>query len=242
LAIPRRAAIATVLSCMTVRDLGRALAADESVALDALLKDPFNARPRSMMNYAPLIPGDYYFTFGTVPPRSISQAATKQPEWNAFGACVDNSCTYVPIAQRYAGYTKYEPRLSRGLRDYQSLGFSIKRQDWPMVAAAVVPIEQGIMATPTVDALLKAGLLAPQMLVSPNNLRERRDVALATFYVNEVDFAIREIRKAASVRDAEAAMAAWQFGADSWNSYLSVINPRIVPKVGEPLEPIQTRL
>ena len=96
LAIPRRAAIAAVLSCMTVRDLGRALAADESVALDALLKDPFNARPRSMMNYAPLIPGDYYFTFGTVPPRSISQAATKQPEWNAFGACVDNSCVRGP--------------------------------------------------------------------------------------------------------------------------------------------------
>ena len=34
----------------------------------------------------------------------------------------------------------------------------------------------------------------------------------------------------------ELATGAWEFGKDSWNSYLAVVNPQIVPKVGEPFE------
>lgn len=79
---------------------------------------------------------------------------------------------------------------------------------------------------------------AAQLLVSPNNLREKKGVALATFYVNEVDFALERIAAAAAQADAAAAGLAWDFGRDSWNSYLAVVNKAIVPKVGEPFEPI----
>ena len=39
--------------------------------------------------------------------------------------------------------------------------------------------EAGKPPAPAVDALLKAGLLASQLLVSPNNLREVRELSLA---------------------------------------------------------------
>ena len=77
---------------------------------------------------------------------------------------------------------------------------------------------------------------ASQLLVSPNNLREKKQSALAIFYVNEAAFAIDELREAAARRDVDAAMVAWDFGKDSWNSYLAVVNPSIVPKVGEPFD------
>ena len=75
-------------------------------------------------------------------------------------------------------------------------------------------------------------------LVSPNNLREKRQCSLALFYVNEVSFALDVIAAAASRHDAGEAEAAWEFGRDSWNSYLAVINPAIVPKVGDPFDTI----
>ena len=84
------------------------------------------------------------------------------------------------------------------------------------------------------DALLKAGLLASQLLVSPNNLREKKASSLALFYVNEASYAIDLIAAAAKRKDVAAAKSAWEFGKDSWNSYLNVVNPSIVPKVGEP--------
>ena len=74
------------------------------------------------------------------------------------------------------------------------------------------------------------------MLISPNNLREKKECALATFYVNEASFAIDKIAQAAAAQDATAAQEAWEFGKDSWNSFLAVINPSIVPKVGDKFE------
>ena len=212
-------------------------------------KDPFNSRPRNMGKYQ-LIPGDYYYIFGQVPPRSITAPNTQQPQWNAFGSCVENSCTYVPIQQRYNAYTKYERRLSRGIDAYRAIGLAVAKQDWPAVLSMtyrggdVIKPSPGqecagecvakiAPPAPAVDALLKAGLLASQMLVSPNNLREKKEAALATFYVNEVSYALECLEAAAASQDLPAATAAWEFGKDSWNSYLAVINPAVVPKVGD---------
>ena len=50
------------------------------------------------------------------------------------------------------------------------------------------------------------------MLVSPNNLREKKESALATFYVNEASFALDRLAEAADRRDARLAMLAWDFG------------------------------
>ena len=198
----------------------------------------FNRRGvRGMGLSSALIPGDYYYIYGVVPPRKISAPNVEQPQWNTFGACVENSCTYVPIAQRYQAYSKYEGRLHRGLRAYQELKESIAKNNWDAISQATSRDSSASQPlAPAIDALLKAGLLASAMLVSPNNLREKREQALATFYVNEASYALERIATAATARDSEAALAAWDFGKDSWNSYLAVINRAVVPKVGEPFE------
>jgi hypothetical protein len=204
-------------------------------ALANTISDP-SQRPRDMMQYAPLLSNDYYYIFGKLPPRKISGSKIDQPQWNTFGACLDNSCTYVPIAQRYSAFSKYEPRISRGLRAYSALLPLIEQGDWPAVAASVANGKQDM--SPAVDALLPSGLLASALLVSPNNLKEKKEASLATFYVNEANFALSLIRDAAAKRDYESAKVAWEFGRDSWNSFLAVVNPSIVPKVGEPFEPV----
>ena len=196
----------------------------------------YNLRAR---NEPPLITGDYYYIFGQVPPRQISGPNIEQPKWNTFGSCIADSCTYVPIAQRYAAYSKYSQRLDRGLRSFRELKGMIAKQDWSAVGAAVSRGSiSGKLDAPAVDALLKAGLLASQLLVSPNNLREKKAASLATFYVNEASYALDLLAVAADRQDLPAAQAAWDFGRDSWNSYLAVVNPSIVPKVGDPFEAI----
>ena len=72
-------------------------------ALPETYPDP-NKRNRGMMNEKVLVPRDYYGVFGVVPPRVLVQVDAKQPQWNAWGSCVDNSCTYVPLKQRYDGW------------------------------------------------------------------------------------------------------------------------------------------
>ena len=211
-------------------------AASPGVVLPVWAEDDipdYNARFRGMET--PLITGDYYYIFGQVPPRSITAPKIDQPKWNTFGSCIDDSCTYVPIQQRYTAYTKYELRLSRGLTQFGSLKGAIASQDWENVLAKVSRGSgDGKSPAPAVDALLKAGLLASQLLVSPNNLREKKASSLALFYVNEASYAIDLIAAAAKRKDVAAAKSAWEFGRDSWNSYLNVVNPSIVPKVGEP--------
>ena len=125
------------------------------------MEEDLNRRSRSMMGYGStaLIPGDYYYIYNIVPPRKFSPAnVVKQPEWNAFGSCIENSCTYVPIAQRYAAYAKYSERLAYGLRSYQELKKAVERADWERVSRAVARETGGTSKpAPSVDALLKAG-------------------------------------------------------------------------------------
>lgn len=137
------------------------------------------------MNEKVLVPRDYFGVFGVVPPRVLVQVDSKQPQWNAWGACVDNSCTYVPLKQRYDGYAKYAERIGYGLRAFAGLRRSVERNEWEAAAAAVLDADAGPPA-PARNVLLKAALLNSQLLVSPNNLREVRELSLANFYVNEV--------------------------------------------------------
>lgn len=199
--------------------------------------DRYHDRVRSPSQL--LLQQDYYYIFGTVPPRQITAPKIDQPQWNAFGSCVDNSCTYVPLQQRYNAYAKYEGRLTRGLDAFRALGGAIEERDWPTVSQMTRrDAEKGMSPPPAIDALLKAGLLASAMLISPNNLREKKEASLATFYVNEVSYAIDKIAEAAAQQDGAAAREAWEFGRDSWNSYLAVLNPAIVPKVGDTFDTI----
>ena len=84
-------------------------AAPASAALPETYPDP-NKRNRGVMNEKVLVPRDYYGVFGVVPPRVLVQVDAKQPQWNAWGSCVDNSCTYVPLKQRYDGWVRVRVR------------------------------------------------------------------------------------------------------------------------------------
>jgi hypothetical protein len=85
-----------------------------------------------------------------------------------------------------------------------------------------------------VDAQLKMVLFASAMLTSPNYSGSSKELLVARFYVNEFKFAVTEIGNAIQNQDATRALAAWEFGKDSFNSYNQVINQQIVPKVGDP--------
>ena len=74
------------------------------------------------------------------------------------------------------------------------------------------------------------------MLTSPNYSGPPMEMLVARFYVNELGFATQELSRALADRDIGRAKAAWQFGKDSWNSYLTIVNPAIVPKVGDKFE------
>ena len=182
----------------------------------AELEDP-NLRPRNMMSYKPLVSQDFYYAYGVVPPRKFNPSRPPaQPQWNAWGSCVDTSCTYVPLKQRYDGYSKYSQRIERGFRGFRALKDTLKRGDWEAAAAQVeLSPPAGTQPSPTVDMLLKAALLASQLLVSPNNLKEIQEAALARFYVNEAAYALELISRAVAKQDREAALFAYDFGRDS---------------------------
>lgn len=202
-------------------------------AIATSFPDP-NLRDRGMMNQKVLVPRDYYGVFGVVPPRVLVTVDAKQPQWNAWGSCVDNSCTYVPLKQRYDGYAKYAERIGYGMRSFVNLKKTVEQQNWEAAAAAVDTTS--LKPPPARDVLLKAALLNTQLLVSPNNLREVRELSLANFYVNEVDYALDLIGAAVARQDTAAAMFAWEFGRDSWNSWMTVVNRAIVEKVGDKFE------
>lgn len=92
---------------------------------------------------------------------------------------------------------------------------------------------------PAVDALLKTALFALGILKTPNFSGVQRDHLVARFYVNEADFATKEISRAIQERNVNRALNAWEFGKDSWNSYLNIVNRNIFPKVGEPIPLIE---
>ena len=76
-------------------------------------------------------------------------------------------------------------------------------------------------------------LLGTALLTTPNYSGPPKELMVARFYVNEVDFALNEVASALDVRDLRRAKAAWEFGRDSWNSYFVLVNRAIVPKVGD---------
>jgi hypothetical protein len=91
---------------------------------------------------------------------------------------------------------------------------------------------------PPVDALLKMVLFASGMLTSPNYSGPSKRLLIARFYANEAGFAIQEIKDAIDAGDQQRAIAAWEFGKDSWNSYFQIVNDSISVKVGDKFVPI----
>lgn len=192
-----------------------------------------------------LIREDYWYYSGRRPPRRLNVDAfpSNDPTWNTWGECTKsestgNSCVYVSLKQRIPAYGKYAFSIQLGKDEFAKLGRILRSPDpnWDEASRLVDPGLETRMPAPTVDALLKMALFATQMLTSPNYSGVARDLLVARYYVNECAFATRELARAIDERDAAAASGLWEFGRDSWNSYLSIVNRSIGPKVGDMFE------
>jgi hypothetical protein len=195
---------------------------------------------------------DYYWMMGKTPPRSLKGALRMDdPQWNAFGSCEttesgasSNSCTYVSLKQRIPAYSKYGFNIGLAAKEYKLLGMALQdaartnsEQSWASAASYVTTLPQS-PPPPPVDAMLKMVLFASAMLTSPNFNGPSRELLVTRFYTNEASYALKEISAAIEARDGERAMAAWDFGKDSWNSYFQLVNGRISSKVGDKFQPI----
>lgn len=213
---------------------------EDSSALDKL-----HFRDRKS-NKGTLIREDYWFMMGKTPPRKLDgPLITDDPEFNAFGSCEtsqsngggSNSCTYVSLKQRIPTYSKYGFSIAFGAKEYSMLGKSLRKGDLKG-AVPYLLTEPTQTPPPSVDALLKMVLFASGMLTSPNYSGPSKRLLVARFYANEVGFAIEEIKDAIDAQDQQRAIAAWEFGKDSWNSYFQIVNDSISVKVGDKFEPI----
>lgn len=187
-----------------------------------------------------------YFA-GKRPPRRLNIEAfpADDPTYNAWGSCTTsqstgNSCVYVSLKQRIPAYGKYSFSIEQSIVEYKALGRILKSSNinWNEAAKLVVPGYEQKMPAPIVDALLKMALFATQMLTSPNYSGPAKELLVARYYVNECAFATTELAKAIEDQDKEKSLGLWNFGMDSWNSYLSIVNRAISPKVGDKFEMI----
>jgi len=203
----------------------------------------FENRDRDMNKQA-VIREDFWYAKGIAPPRQLnSPILLDDPKWNAFGSCetsgtegsTSNSCTYISLKQRQPAYSKYGFSIALAGKDFLSLRKALQVEDWTTAGAYVFINKETNLPPPPVDALTKMVLFASSMLTSPNFSGVSRELLVARFYVNEFKFAITEIQDAIIKKDKAKALAAWDFGKDSYNSYNQVVNRQIVPKVGDPI-------
>ena len=206
----------------------------------------FESRNRNKNKNA-LIRDDIWYYSGQIPPRKIDLSNLPDgPKWNAWGTCADsaagNSCTYVSFKQKIPAYSKYAFLISLGAREYVDLGSNLKKlqsrseiadSDVASLLQYVNPVEATGMPSPIVDSQLKMVLFSTSVLTSPNYTGPPFELLIARFYINELNFATKEIAVALQERDISRANAAWEYGRDSWNSYYSIVNKAIVPKVGD---------
>ena len=173
----------------------------------------------------------------------------KGPKWNAWGACTSsestgNSCTYVSLKQRIPAYSNYAFSIVQGANSFKKMGVELDNLNHPTENGLVPQTDWNTVLsflrksgsttpTPILDCLRKMVLLASAMLTSPNYTGPPFELLIARFYVNEVSFALDEIEEAIENYDLKRALDAWAFGRDSFNSYFTVINRAIVPKVGD---------
>lgn len=242
--LSRRQVFGSTASSAAILTTWPSIANGESATEGMSRLDKLHFRERKS-NKGTLIREDYWFMMGKTPPRKLDgPLITDDPEFNAFGSCEttqsnggSNSCTYVSLKQRIPTYSKYGFSIALGAREYSMLGSSLRKGDWKG-AVSYLMTEPQQPPPPSIDALLKMVLFASGMLTSPNYSGPSKRLLVARFYANEVGFAIEEIKEAVDERDQQRAIAAWEFGKDSWNSYYQIVNDSISVKVGDKFEPI----
>jgi len=242
--LSRRQIFGSAVNAVAVMGTWPFIANGESTEDSAPL-DKLHFRDRKS-NKGTLIREDYWFMMGKTPPRKLDgPLITDDPEFNAFGSCEtsqdngggSNSCTYVSLKQRIPTYSKYGFIIALGAKEYSLIGNLLKKGDFKGAVPYLLTGPQQ-PPPPSVDALLKMVLFASGMLTSPNYSGPSKRLLVARFYANEVGFAIEEIKDAIDAQDQQRAIAAWEFGKDSWNSYFQIVNDSISVKVGDKFEPI----
>ena len=250
--VTRRTAISGVASAIFLPPnlILPAAHADDDAANVASVQQPdlykYENRDRNK-NKDALIREDYWYFSGKRPPRRLNIDAfpADDPTWNAWGECTKseatgNSCVYVSLKQRIPAYGKYFFSIDNGIKEYSQLGKILRspNPNWNEAAKLVDPGLDTRMPSPAVDSLLKMALFATQMLTSPNFTGPNRELLVSRYYINECAFALKGLEKSIDERDVATSLGLWEFGKDSFNSYLSILNRSISPKVGDKIEPV----
>ncbi|CAJ1930693.1 unnamed protein product [Cylindrotheca closterium] len=154
---------------------------------------------------------DYYYKFGTAP-TWIEDGNTDFPKTMPF----------TPSQQRYDTLKKYGERVRRGVVEISSIGKKIESNEFNSILDGSAP-EYFIRPM---------GLMANGFLASENT-GTTNELLLGRWYINEIALDIDDIKNAKSKQEALSAFSA---AKKATNSYLSLVNRVIIPKVGDKLE------
>lgn len=165
---------------------------------------------RKVDNSNVLFDKDHYFKFGVAAPW-IEPDSVEFPKTMPF----------VPSQQRYDALKKYGDRIIRGQEYIIGLKSAIEAGG-DLSQTIKDPSEPEYMLRPM-------GLFANSMLATENT-GEKNELFLARWYINEIYLRINDIRNASTK---EEALKAYSMLPRAFNSYYSMINRVVTPKVGE---------
>jgi hypothetical protein len=154
---------------------------------------------------------DYYYKFGTAP-QWIENGNTEFPKTMPFTLS----------QQRYDTMKKYRERVQRGVDRLALLGEEIRNGEYKNILDGSAPEYY----------IRPMGLMANGFLASENT-GTTNELLLARWYINEIFLDIDDVKKASSK---EEALFAYEAAVKAANSYLTMLNRVIIPKVGDKLE------
>jgi hypothetical protein len=161
---------------------------------------------------------DYYFKFGTA-------AVWIEPDSTSFPATMP----FTKAQQRYDALKKYRGRILTGIDRMKDAAFENSQSDSSLIADPT--------AVGDVYQLRPMGLLANAMLASENS-GAPNELFLARWYINEMYLIMSDIRNIVKT-DGEGEKERQRLSEilkKAINSYLTLMNRVITPKVGEKFE------
>jgi hypothetical protein len=178
--------------------------------------NPEASSSRKPDNSNVLFSQDNYFKFGQAAPW-IEAGSTEFPVKMPF--------TF--SQQRYDTLKKYGERVKKGLHEINSLDEIIKSGDFSKVTDPAVT---------DVYALRPMGLLANGFMASENT-GTTNELLLARWYINEIYLDVSDI---CTAKTEQEAMKSYTAVRKAVNSYLTMVNRVITPKVGDQFDFLST--
>jgi len=173
--------------------------------------NPEASASRKPDNSNVLFDKDYYFKFGVAAPWI-------EPDTTDFPKTVP----FTRVQQRYDTLKKYGDRVKAGIKYLIDLETTVKKNEFAVIPDASSPEY----------ALRPMGLLANGFLASENT-GATNELFLAHWYVNEVWLRVGDFKKANDQKEAKQALEA---AKKAVNSYLTLMNRVLTPKVGDKFE------